>query len=61
MYLIMSWFANVSNCRNFEILRNIHFDFFQVQNWNSQQGRDSCLKKKILRNISKIGHSNMAK
>ena len=29
----------------FKILRNIYFCFFfNVQNWDSQQGRDSCLK-----------------
>ena len=45
----------VTKLRIFEILRNIYFDFFfKVQNWDSQQGRDSCLKKLILYNISKI-------
>ena len=35
----------VTNFRIFEILRNIYSDFFfNVQNWDSQQGRDSCLK-----------------
>ena len=41
----ISSFVNMSNCRNFETLHNIYFDFlFNVQNWDSQQGRDSCLK-----------------
>jgi hypothetical protein len=32
-------------CWNFEILHNIYFDFFfNIQNWERQQGRDSCLK-----------------
>ena len=34
-------------CRivDFRILRNVYFDFFfNVQNWDSQQDRDSCLK-----------------
>ena len=30
---------------NFQILRNLYFDFFfNIQSWNSQLGRDSCLK-----------------
>ena len=34
------WYAS-----NFRILRNIYFDFFfNVQNWDSQQGRDSFLQ-----------------
>ena len=32
-------------CWIFEILRNIYFDFFfNLQNWDSQHGRDSFLK-----------------
>ena len=43
MYLIMSWFANVSNCRNCETLSNSYFDFFQHTKL-ANKAEDSCLK-----------------
>ena len=41
----MGWFANVANSRNSEyyVILILMF-FFNVQNWDRQQSRDSCLK-----------------
>ena len=51
----------LSNFQIFEILSNIYFDlFFYVQNWDSQQVRDSCLKINeyytILRRFENLSH-----
>ena len=55
MYLIMSWFANVWNWRNFEIFILIFFQYTKLRQPTGQ--RQLLENKKILHNTSKFDNS----
>ena len=55
MYLVMSWFANVWNWRNFEIFILIFFQYTKLRQPTGQ--RQLLENKKILHNTSKFDNS----